>query len=171
GRGILRAVRRGPSGQAPCAADDSRRPPGAESPGSAASSGAPPGRRGAVPDEFAGVPARAGRPQLAIAPDPHRLVAAAGQSDLAAPTLDAGMIRVLAPRIGRVRHHAPRRLRIPTCYQAVTGLPAPPVVTLVTPARNAASFLERTLLSVASQAYPALEYVIQDAGSTDGTLE
>jgi len=81
------------------------------------------------------------------------------------------MIGVLAPRIGRVRHHAPRRLRIPEHYQTLAGLPAPPVVSLVTPARNAASFLERTLLSVAVQAYPALEYIVQDGGSTDGTRE
>jgi len=81
------------------------------------------------------------------------------------------MIRALAPRIGRVQHHAPRRLRIPTRYGSELSLPSPPVIALVTPSRNAACFLERTLLSVASQGYPALEYIVQDAGSTDGTVE
>jgi len=46
----------------------------------------------------------------------------------------------------------------------------PPRITVVTICRNAADSIERTLRSVAAQDYPALEYVVVDGASTDGTL-
>lgn len=48
--------------------------------------------------------------------------------------------------------------------------PTLPVISVVTPCRNAERFLERTLESVASQEYPNLEHVLIDGGSTDGTM-
>lgn len=45
-----------------------------------------------------------------------------------------------------------------------------PRITVVTICRNAADSIERTLQSVAAQDYPALEYVVVDGASTDGTL-
>jgi glycosyltransferase involved in cell wall biosynthesis len=44
-----------------------------------------------------------------------------------------------------------------------------PLVTIVTPTYNRGQLLEETLESVLSQDYPAIEYIVLDDGSTDGT--
>jgi len=49
--------------------------------------------------------------------------------------------------------------------------PELPIYSLITIVRNAAGTLERMLQSVERQAYPAIEYIVVDAGSTDGTVE
>ena len=46
-----------------------------------------------------------------------------------------------------------------------------PLVSIITPVRNAAATLERTLSSVLAQNYPAIETVVVDGASTDGTLD
>jgi glycosyltransferase involved in cell wall biosynthesis len=46
-----------------------------------------------------------------------------------------------------------------------------PSLTVVTPVLDQARFLEEAIESVLSQGYPALEYVVVDGGSRDGTLD
>ena len=46
-----------------------------------------------------------------------------------------------------------------------------PKISIITITYNSEATLDETILSVTMQAYPALEYVIIDGGSTDGTLD
>src|SRR3989344_6126325 len=46
-----------------------------------------------------------------------------------------------------------------------------PKVSIVIPSYNKASYIEATLHSIINQGYPNLEVIIQDGGSTDGSVE
>ncbi|MDG0866424.1 glycosyltransferase family 2 protein [Candidatus Lucifugimonas marina] len=46
-----------------------------------------------------------------------------------------------------------------------------PKISIVTPSYNRIRFFEETLRSVILQGYPNLEFIIMDAGSTDGSIE
>jgi glycosyltransferase involved in cell wall biosynthesis len=90
----------------------------------------------------------------------RRLASAAG--------LGVRMRRCLGIRIGRLMQYPPRPLSLTTLARpgSDAGLPS---LTLVTPSFNQAQFIARTIDSVLAQAYPALQYVVQDALSGDGT--
>lgn len=74
-------------------------------------------------------------------------------------------------KIFRLRHHAPRPLSLPRHYAHPRVLSTPPSISIVTPSFNQGHVLEQTLRSVLDQGYPALEYVVQDGGSTDSSTE
>jgi len=46
-----------------------------------------------------------------------------------------------------------------------------PKISIVTPCLNSAKYIESAIISITSQQYPNLEYIVIDGGSTDGTID
>ncbi len=77
----------------------------------------------------------------------------------------------LRRKLFKLRVHDPRPVRLPAHYAARTTLVDPPMISIVTPNLNQGAYLEQTICSILEQRYPRLEYVIQDGGSKDNSLE
>ena len=79
--------------------------------------------------------------------------------------------RLIGPRLGVLNQYSPRPLKVPAHYESTEPPESPPTISIVTPSFNHAHFLERTIRSVLDQNYPALEYIVRDGGSRDGSVE
>jgi glycosyltransferase involved in cell wall biosynthesis len=78
---------------------------------------------------------------------------------------------IFAYRLGRLVQFQPRHLTLPAHYYRPIRLRNVAKISVVTPSFRQACFIERTLRSLLDQGYPNLEYVVQDGGSQDGTVE
>lgn len=72
-------------------------------------------------------------------------------------------------RFGTLAQRPPRRLEFEPLPWPTLPDHALPTMSIVTPSYQQGRFLARTLRSVLDQAYPRLEYVVMDGGSTDLT--
>ncbi|WP_341679167.1 glycosyltransferase family 2 protein [Niveibacterium sp. SC-1] len=81
--------------------------------------------------------------------------------------------RLLGIRLGVLAQHKPRPIAVATAHDVPrpAGSPELPSFTIVTPSLNQGNVISETVVSVIAQKYPRLQYLIQDGGSRDDTLE
>ena len=76
------------------------------------------------------------------------------------------------PKLWQFVQYEPREVKELSAALAETPLPPhAPRIGMVTPSCNYADFLSETIMSVVTQSYPNLSYVVQDNNSIDGTAE
>jgi glycosyltransferase involved in cell wall biosynthesis len=77
----------------------------------------------------------------------------------------------LRPPLWTFEQYGPRRLAVNPSYAGEKPPSQMPCVAIVTPTRNYRRYLQETIDSVLSQSYSNLGYHVQDACSTDGSIE
>ena len=80
------------------------------------------------------------------------------------------LLNLLRPKLGKLHQYKPRILKILPLPQPLK-LTNFPKISIVTPSFQQGAYIEKTLQSVLSQAYPNLEYFVQDGGSQDNTTD
>jgi GT2 family glycosyltransferase len=85
-------------------------------------------------------------------------------------TREDGPWQWVGQQLGVLYQHPAVPFYVPEHYLQAAPPPAPPTISIVTPMLNGARFIRYTLESVLDQEYPALEYIVQDGGSTDDAL-
>ena len=79
---------------------------------------------------------------------------------------------LLLPGIARFGTHPPRKLMLPASREDCKGKASnTPKISIVVPSLNQGCFIEETLKSIVGQAYPNLELIVIDGGSSDGSLD
>jgi GT2 family glycosyltransferase len=90
------------------------------------------------------------------------------RATLSALGLGTTLRRLAGFRLGLFYQYPARSLTVATLVRDGDDHDLPSI-SLVTPSFNQAHFIAQTLESVLSQHYPALQYIVQDAVSTDGS--
>jgi glycosyltransferase involved in cell wall biosynthesis len=81
------------------------------------------------------------------------------------------ILNLIKPKMGVLHQYNGKPLILPEHYKKIPLIQNPPAISIVTPSFNQANFIEHTIQSVISQAYPKLEYIVQDGGSEDATVQ